>query len=184
MKIELRDLLNTIAQGDIDALGALYEEVSHQLFNYIRTIIPCRETAEDILHDVFLQINANAARISTAKEPMAYIMRIARNHAYNILKREKKIATGSAVDDLSNDVFSQLDLKLDFEQAYNSLPQNQREAVYLRLYCGFTHNEIAEIQRAPVVTVKWRYRQAVTKLKEILSEREVIDYVADRISPL
>ena len=181
MKTKVKELLEAIAQKDLNALGLLYEEVARQVFNYIRSITLCKETAEDVLHDVFMQIYDNAARISRADEPMAYIMRIARNRAYNIWKGEKRTLTGIEADGVSEDTASHIIAKLEFEEAYDALPQKQRETIYLHLYCGFSHDEVAAIQGVPAVTAKWRYRKALSKLKESLSEGEFIIYETSRV---
>jgi len=53
------------------------------------------------------------------------------------------------------------------------LPINQREVVYLHLICGYKHKDVATIQNVPLVTVKWRYGQALTKLKEYFTQNDM-----------
>ena len=149
----------------MDALGELYDMLSLRIFNYARTIVKSKETAEDITHDVFLQISKQAARIAKISEPAAYIMTITRNHSYNMIKRNSR--TNISTDELEEtaDDLSPYD-NLLFEDAFSVLPANQRETVYLHLICGFTLKDVAKLQNVPLVTVKWRYGKALSQLKE------------------
>ena len=173
MKTKVKELLEAIAQKDINALGLLYEEVARQVFNYIRSITLCKETAEDVLHDVFMQIYDNAARISRADEPMAYIMRIARNRAYNIWKGEKRTLTGIEADGVSEDTASHIIAKLEFEEAYDALPQKQRETIYLHLYCGSPTTKFANNPRGSRRYGQMEIPQSAFKIKRIFIGRIV-----------
>jgi RNA polymerase sigma-70 factor (ECF subfamily) len=173
MSKDTRALIADIAKGSMDAFGELYDSLARRVFNYARTITKNKEMAEDITHDVFLQTMKNASRIEKISNPVAYIMVATRNHSYNVLKRESRIII------LENDVIDNSALlsspydQLLFEDAFNTLPANQRETVYLHLICGYAHKEIATIQDAPLVTVKWRYGQALSKLREYFTQNEM-----------
>ena len=147
MSKDIHTLISDLAKGDINALAELYDMLSLRIFNYARMIIKNKEMAEDVTHDVFLQINKEAAQIAKTSNPAAYIMIITRNHSYNLIKRENRVA--SSLDDALeiNDNSSPYD-KLIFEEA------------------------LAKIQNAPLVTVKWRYGKALSKLRAYFKEDE------------
>jgi len=164
MNKDIHTLISNIAERDINALGELYDMMSFRIFNYARTIVKNKEMAEDITHDVFLQINKQAVRIAKTTDPFAYIMTMTRNHSYNLIKR------GNQITDSSNDVFEISDdsspyNRLLFADAFSGLPANRRETVYLHLICGFSFKEVAKMQNAPKVTVKWRYSKALSQLQ-------------------
>jgi len=165
-------LLCGLAEGDMNALAELYDMLSLRIFNYARTITKNKETAEDITHDVFLQINKQAARIAEISDPAAYIMVIARNHAYNLIKRGNKINNSTVLldDGLEiSDESTQYDNIL-FEDAFSELPANQSETVYLHLICGYSLKDISKMQDTPLVTVKWRYGKALSRLREYFTQ--------------
>ena len=164
MSKDIRTLISDLAKGDINALAELYDMLSLRIFNYARTITKNKELAEDITHDVFLQINKEAARIAKISNPAAYIMIITRNRSYNLIKRENRV-TSLSDDTLEvSDDSSPYD-NLLFEEAFSNLPVNQRETVHLHLICGYALKDIAKIQNIPLVTVKWRYGKALAKLR-------------------
>jgi RNA polymerase sigma-70 factor (ECF subfamily) len=172
MSRDTHALIADIATGSMDAFGELYDSLARRVFNYARTITKNKEMAEDITHDVFLQTMKNASRIEKTSNPVAYIMVVTRNHSYNVLKRESRI-TALEDDPLDNNKISSPYDRLLFEEAFNTLPANQRETVYLHLICGYAHKDVAEIQNTPLVTVKWRYRQALSKLREYFTQNEM-----------
>ena len=163
MKQDIHDLLANVAQGSMHALGELYDLLSARVFNYAKTITQNREMAEDITHDVFLQVNRHALRIAKAADPVAYMMTMTRNHYYDLIKRNGP--PNVSLDDISGLRGYAAPDSLLFENAFATLPASQREAVYLHLICGFTHEEAANIQGVPLVTVKWRYGKALEQLK-------------------
>jgi len=168
---DLHMLLSEVADGNMDAFGELYDALSSRILSYARIITRNKELAEDITHDVFLQIYRHAMRIAQVSKPAAYIMSATRNCSYNMLKRESHF-TALNDGDFGIKVTESLHEGLLFEEVFNMLPINQRETVYLHLICGYKHKEIADIQNVPLVTVKWRYGKALSSLKKYFMEYE------------
>ena len=165
MNENIHPLLIGAAEGDMSAFGELYSLLSVRIFNYARTITGNKEVAEDITHDVFIQILKNAQRLAKAPNPMGYIMVTARNCAFDCLKRGKRadiplehIAEASDAESLHTRLF--------VEDAFSRLPANQRETMYLYHICGFSQKEVAQIMGAPLPTVKWRCGKALAQLQD------------------
>jgi len=172
MNKDVRALLSDISKDNMNAFGELYDLLARSVFNYVYVITKNKQMAEDVTHDVFLQTYQKASKIGKVPDPVAYIMVIARNQSYNTIKRESRIISLEDSVIKNSESSSQYD-RLLFEDAFNTLPANQRETVYLHLICGHTHKDIAAIQNTPLVTVKWRYRQAVSKLRDYFTQNEM-----------
>ena len=172
MNKDIRTFLVDISQNDMHAFGMLYDLLARRVLNYVYVITKNKQMSEDITHDVFLQVYQKAIKIEKAPDPVAYIMVIARNYSFNAIKRESRLTALEDCSITNTASASQYD-KLLFEEAFNILPANQRETIYLHLICGYRHKDIATIQNVPLVTVKWRYRQAVSKLKEYFTQNEM-----------
>ena len=56
-------------------------------------------------------------------------------------------------------------------EALASLPPEQRQAVEMAYFGGYSHREIAEMIRVPLSTVKGRMRLALEKLNSYLQGR-------------
>ena len=164
MSKDVQALITSMAEGDMSAFDELYVLLSVRIFNYARAIIKNKEMAEDITHDVFMQIHKNAVRFAKATDPIAYIMATTRNQSYDLLKRD--IRTAVSLEDVSEmSVITPANDRLLIEDAFSLLPVSQRETLYLHLICGYTQKEVATIMGVPLATVKWRYRKALSQLK-------------------
>ena len=173
MNTDIGTYLARIEEGDVNALGELYATLSVRIFNYARTITRNREAAEDVTHDVFLQIFKHAARLAKMENPIAYIMVATRNQSLDHLKRDKHKA--ASIEDIPEiEDASQNDDKLLLEDAFLQLPVNQRETVYLHYICGLTHKEVSRIMGVPLATVKWRCAKALSQLRTYFSIKKEV----------
>jgi len=169
MNQDIHTYLTRVAESDITALDTIYNVLSVRIFNYARTIVKTKETAEDVTHDVFMRVYSLSARLAAMENPTAYIMVITRNLAYDHLKRNKFVALDEVYEATTNP-YSML------PDALAGLPPNQRETIYLLHICGFTQKEVAKIMGVPLVTVKWRNKKAKQRLIEYFKPEEGGDY--------
>ena len=164
MSLEINALLVSIAEGKMNALGEIYTMLSVRIFNYARAITRNKESAEDVTHDVFIQIHKHASRLAKMDNPVAYIMVATRNQSFDYMKRNKR--TADSLEDMSEKEGTfQPQNRLFVEDALMQLPVNQRETVYLHYICGYTHKEVSKIMGVPLATVKWRCGKALTQLQ-------------------
>ena len=175
MNKNINAIFDSMADNNMEALGELYDMLSVRIFNYARAITKSKETAEDITHDVFLQIHKQAARIAIMENPVAYIMTIVRNQSFDHSRRNKRI-TASLEDVIETSGDSLPYNQLYIDEAFSRLPANQRETVYLHYICGFTQMEVARIMGTPLVTVKWRCAKALSQLQTYFINDKEDDY--------
>ena len=100
----------------------------------------------------------------------AYLLRSARNRCYNSI-RDRKYAKD--VDEL-HDVLpggeeADADQHEELHAALRELPDDNREALLLCEFEGYSYDEIATITAVPVSTVRKRIFRARRKLRETLS---------------
>ena len=171
MSNNLNDILTSMSDGNINALGDLYRILSVRVFNYARTITRSKEMAEDVTHDVFLQIHSQASRLAKMENPTAYIMTATRNQSFDHIKRGSRIT--ATLEDISETGSTSTDFdRLFIEDALSYLPANQRETVYLHHVCGFTYKEVSGIMGTPEVTVKWRCGKAMQQLQAYFTQEK------------
>jgi RNA polymerase sigma-70 factor (ECF subfamily) len=76
------------------------------------------------------------------------------------------------------DPWHEVSLKLERDavrEALTSLPPEQRQAVELAYFGGYSQTEIADMTRVPLGTVKGRMRLALEKLSSYLRGRGLVD---------
>jgi RNA polymerase sigma-70 factor (ECF subfamily) len=126
-------------------------------------------SAEDMVQQVFLKLLRGEGVPPHA--PLAYVFRAVRNASLNHRRdrrRETELPQGELwLTHATADAAEVLSL----QNALRELPEEQREAVFLRVWSGMTLQEIAEATGTALNTVASRYRYALEKLRERLGER-------------
>jgi RNA polymerase sigma-70 factor (ECF subfamily) len=179
-------LIRLIAHAKTDALSELYDRYFRQVFGLALAVIKDRALAEEITQDVFLRVWTNA---KTYKEGQAkvsvWLMRIARNRAIDILRGRKAhpeqqritLEQSRPSERTSHDTPQKaLELTLQKERiqaAVAQLPEDQQHVVTLMYFHGYTQQEIADLLKTPLGTVKTRARLAMLKLRELLQDEDV-----------
>lgn len=134
---------------------------------FATTLTRNQEDAEDALQTALLRIAAKPLLLAEATYPWAYLLRVVRNEALNILRRRRPHAELSTAGEPSVPAARTLedrDAHRRVQQAIDRLPTNQAEVVVLKIWEEMTFQEIAEVLEESPHTVASRYRYALQKL--------------------
>ena len=178
-------LIAALVAGETEALGALYDRHARVVFSLIVRIAGDRETAEELLQEVFLRAWQQAHAFDETRGTVrGWLYRIGHNLALNELRRQRRrppvhrraTSADPDGDDDAGCVETGPDPAVDawcavrdFElaRALAELPPGQR--AILALYAaGFSQSEIAARLGQPLGTVKSRMRRALCHLREAL----------------
>ncbi len=167
-------LLGRVANHDKSAFSELYKTHSGMLMSVIQAVLKDIAESEDILQDSFITIwNKAEMYQSHLGNPTSWMITIAKNKAYDRYRKLVRKTEGMKV--LKENMVKPttvLPPKLDNEklaQGFNDLNTDQKEAIELVFYQGYTQQEAAEKLDAPLGTVKARIRRGLLKLKQIIS---------------
>lgn len=163
---ELQSKLYHIANGDISAFEEVYNDMKTPIMTVIARIVQNRETAEDILQEVFIKLYYSPP-VDISK-PRAYIFKTASNLAVDYLRKSKQTVSLEDCEGMLYAPESDRSEKLDIERALEKLEDGERQVVTLHINGGFKFREIAEILDMPLGTAVWRYQKAVKRLRELL----------------
>jgi RNA polymerase sigma-70 factor (ECF subfamily) len=164
-----RRLLRRLARGDRRALAELFDAHAEGLFAHALGLTRRLQSAEDAVQTVFVKLAEMGAELLDFRHPEAYLHRMVRSAALDILRREKRRSAAP----LEGDIFSQesadpqrlAEIRL-LERRMAALPVEQREAVVLHLYEGYTFRQIGRITGVSTSTAASRYRLALERLRE------------------
>jgi RNA polymerase sigma-70 factor, ECF subfamily len=172
------DLLGNAAAGDPDALAALYDRHSARMLGLALHLLGNRRDAEDLLHDVFLEVWKRAASYDAQRAGVrTWLLVKVRSRALDRLRSlgtaRRHGMAGSAEVDGVEDLEADLAVLRGVDQsraleALERLPDAQRDAVRLCYLEGWSCGEIAERCGLPVGTVKSRLARALALLREQL----------------
>lgn len=148
-----------------DDVRGLYETHGRALLAYASTLLRNPSAAEDVLHQVFL--NLLRGRTSIAGEPAAYLFRAVRNGALNHIRGQAREAD---LDDASVWLESpdgSRETSIALQSALRALPAAQREVIVLHIWGQLTFEEAAAVIGISPNTAASRYRYGLAKLREI-----------------
>ncbi len=157
---QLKQLLKALEAGEQGTFSAIYSELKTPVFTVLVRLTGDRALSEDLLQEVFLKLYRQPPQ---AEKPRAYVFRMARNLAIDALRQKQPT---EPVEELP--VWTDPDLKLDLERAFDRLTVQERQLVALHLSAGLTFREVAAIVERPLGTVLWQYRKAIEKLRNLL----------------
>ena len=182
MPEETRDecLLGRARRGDEAALVALYERHHAAIFRFAFRLLDSRASAEDVVHDCFIDLVRASGRDRAADFDPArgtlrqYLYGMARHRAHRIFRRaarEQEFDDGAderRADESCEPLAQVLGEELSevVRRAVSALPEAQRESLILFEYEELSLAEIAEVVGADVNAVKarlWRARQNLKK---------------------
>ncbi len=169
-------ILKRLQKGDKDALRLLYEKYSDALTAVALSLVADINTAEDCLHDAFVDFASTVPILRIHGNLRSYLISCVANRARDLLRKKARSAnlnielvnTGSNADEPSNKAITDEGAKKVYG-AISQLPYEQREAFVLHVQADMTFREIAESVGASINTVQSRYRYGMEKLRSILN---------------
>lgn len=185
--------MSLIAQSQEGALAQLYDRYSRLVFSLAVAIVQDQPTAEEITLDVFMRVWQKAAMYQSEQAKVrTWLTHITRHHAIDVLRRRAARPEQYAImldDEVSGpELHSQnpadsAEASMQRKRIHNALarlPNEQRQALFLAYFEGYTQQQIAETLKQPLGTIKTRIRLALQKLRDFLQdEREQVDTSVD-----
>jgi RNA polymerase sigma factor (sigma-70 family) len=167
-----------VARSDQSALAELYDRFGRVAYGVALRILRDEKLAEDAVQESFLAAWRNADRfIPERAKASTWFLTIVHRRAVDLVRRENRRRSEpleEATEPASSGSMEE-DAWLRFERervqaALRQLPDQQREALELAYYGGFTQSELAERLGQPVGTIKSRMFAGLARLRELLAE--------------
>jgi len=171
-KYSEHELVVLLNEQSNDAFNYLYDHYSGALFTIINQIVPDKDTASDVLQEVFVNIWKKIDTYDSTKGRLfTWMLNIARNAAidkirskgYRDNQKNQPIIESErgGMEMSSNPAVNDVGLK----KVLTTLDEEYRKLIELSYFQGFTHEEIAKMLGIPLGTVKTRIRTAISQLR-------------------
>lgn len=174
-----------LRRGDLDALATLVQRYQHRLYRYLLRLVRQPAEAEDLFQQTWLRVAGQIRRFDPHRNFDAWLFTLARNLAIDHLRRIRPesldewdsrefAATPPALRDSAPPA---LDVMIARERselvaaAVQKLPVIYSEVLTLRFEEEMKLEEIAEVLKAPLSTIKSRLRRGLEGVREILEAR-------------
>jgi RNA polymerase sigma factor (sigma-70 family) len=168
-------LLERIAAKELRAFETLYRDYHPRLTRFLNVILRRPHLVEEVLNDTMMVVWKQPERYNGRSKVSTWIFAIAYRKALKALSRHEDPLPALGEDDADHpaaDAAERPDHRMSLAQArraidaaLRALSADQRAAVELTYFHGFSYPEIAQIVDCPTDTVKTRMFHARKRLR-------------------
>ncbi|MBQ7761387.1 MAG: sigma-70 family RNA polymerase sigma factor [Clostridia bacterium] len=166
-----------------DIFGEIYEKYLDWMLKTAYHYVKSKEDAEDVVHDVFMEIIKNdcSIPINDLEKTKSYLFICIRNRAIKLNESRSKRKTTS-LDQLFNipsnegnaeDEALKNDMYLSMLNFINSMSPKYKDVLTLHIVYDKTAKEISKIICAPTKTIETRLRRGKIILKERFKDLDI-----------
>jgi RNA polymerase sigma-70 factor, ECF subfamily len=178
------EVMQLVQRGDPRAFELLYDRHGGAAYSLAYRIVGKQTTAEDVVQEALLSIWRSRLRYDQTRGSVrTWILGIVHNRAIDGIRRnavhDRRRETLDVVEE-RHEAPERTDVEVARREeartvrgALEILPAEQRRAIELAYFGGFTQTQIAELLGEPVGTVKGRMRLGLDKMR-----RELVGGVA------
>ena len=169
------DLMVQVRQGQVAALGELFERHHAALYRFCLRMTRNRGESEDLVQDVFMRMLKHKDSFNPDAGFSPWMYRIAHNVAVDHIRRravrapqpEEDLEARPAELPLADEQVAEREQAGLVRRALMELPADRREVLLLSRYELKSYEEVAEALGVTVGTVKTRIHRAVKQLREV-----------------
>lgn len=171
--------MQAVCMGDRSAYQTLVRQHLKSISHYAYRLLGNQKDTEDITQEVFLRLWTNAQKFRADKSKLTtWLHRITHNLCIDYLRKHGRMQTQAAFDDETMDSLAENkestneddeDATKLLRDAMSSLPENQRSALSLCHYQGFSNKEAAAIMNISVKALESAIARAKRSLREKLA---------------
>jgi RNA polymerase sigma factor (sigma-70 family) len=175
------ELVRRVGARDAGAFETLYRRYAPAAYGVALRVLMQAFLAQDVVHDSFVALwNAPEAYDSTRGPFRTFLLSLVHHRAVDAVRREERLRErerranrGPVPDeDVMESVVEEADLadrRRAVREAMTELSPEQRQAIELMYFNGWTQARIAEETGVPIGTVKSRVWAAMRRLREVLA---------------
>lgn len=173
--------MGLVHEGEARAFEVIFDRHSGAAFSLAYRMCGRRAMAEDVVQEAFLAVWRSGARYDRARGSVrSWVLGVVHNRAIDALRRgvvregrnvgDEGLAERLAAAEQTDVEVARREDARAVRSALEDLPPDQRRAIELAYFGGFTHSQIAEMLDLPVGTVKGRMRLGLTKMRISLGD--------------
>ena len=174
------ELVRRLVDREPEAFDVLYRRYAAGAYGVALRVLRHGFLAQEVVHDAFLAIwNAPEAYDPTRGPFRTFLLSLVHHRAVDAVRREERLRDREMranpdpfpVEDVMESVVEEADLadrRRAVREAMRALTPEQREALELMYFKGWTQARISETTGVPIGTVKSRVWAAMRRLREAL----------------
>jgi RNA polymerase sigma-70 factor (ECF subfamily) len=170
-------LMARLSEGDGAALDAVVARHAGRVRSYLAHLLDDSGWADDLTQEVFVRVHTRARSYDGRWPLLVWLLRIARNLAVDLVRRERVAGRGSARGEIDSPIDHHTPLaaaeasefRTALRRALAQLPEPLRTVFVLREIELLDYDEIAAVLGVPAKTVSTRLHRARTRLRTLLA---------------
>ncbi|MEM9817107.1 MAG: sigma-70 family RNA polymerase sigma factor [Cyanobacteria bacterium P01_D01_bin.6] len=173
-------LFLALQQGHKAALATLYDRYARLVYTIAFRTLNSGPEAEDLTQEIFLELWQKQTYDPNRSSLSRFLGTVTRHRAIDrvrVSSNRRRILQGLTPQEASVEPFSLPEAQASQGErsqrvyaALQTLPEKQRDLLWLAFYHGFSQSEIARHTNIPLGTIKSRMRQGLIKLKDALQD--------------
>ncbi|MGB8952346.1 MAG: RNA polymerase sigma factor [Candidatus Aminicenantales bacterium] len=171
-----------VLAGRDEFIGALVRKHSDRLYLILLRMVQSPNAAEDLLQDTWVLVMRKFHQYDPSRPILPWLTQIAVNCCRSYWRRERlrslfrlaeisEKTKGREPESVVNTP-REMEARVIAERALGDLSPRLREIVVLRFYSGLTNEDISEILRIPLGTVKSRLNYALARMRDSIEKGE------------
>jgi RNA polymerase sigma-70 factor (ECF subfamily) len=183
--LEDDELLNLFNNGFYDAFTEIYIRYSPELYRHALRMLNDKESAQDVIQEVFTNLWINKSSINFKSSPKNYLYTSVRNKILDLIAKEKSqtkyiasledfIHNGNYITD---NLIREKELAAVIEQEITNLPPKMREVFELSRKEYKSYADIAQELNMAENTVRKHITKALSKLRPKISDYLAIAFI-------
>lgn len=169
-------LVAAIRNGNQEAMAELYDRYSSVVYAVALRVLGDTSAAEDILQEIFMQLWRKPGAFDASRGNLApWLAVITRNRAVDVLrKRRPQSELEDTTLTVDPDFTGEADRGLIVEKvrsALQAMSSQQRSALEMAYFEGYSHSEISAKTGEPLGTIKTRIRSGLMQLRKLVETK-------------
>lgn len=173
-----KHLLWRITQGDDNAMHELYAQYGQRLYAYALRISNDPATAEDVVQHTLVTVWKTAKKFRAESRLITWLLGIVHHTALKMIRDKTEYLDETAEKNIPQnqqtleEQAQRQETKRWLQEGLKNLSSEHRTVLELVFYQGLSLNEVAQVLKLPLGTVKSRLSYARTHLRGVLTRTQ------------
>ena len=170
-KKELHNLFDGLKQGKQESAQELYKKYKNLVYGIAFSMLKNKDDSEDIVQNTFKRIIETDVDKLPKDYEATWMYTVTKNEALLFLQKKDNninIEDIYSIQDKNDEIAKVIDCE-SYNKMISKLSNKEKEIVSLKIIADLSFNQIGKLLDENTNTIKWRYYNAIYKLKVVLS---------------